>query len=99
MTMARNQYQDSTKKNATVVIVDQFLKMIRLKVTTIAASLEKITKLYQDKIWKLHKIPRKILNNRGPQFASKFMKDLTKILETKRTLSIAYHPQIDGQME
>ena len=37
-------------------------------------SLQEITKIYQDKIWKLHGIPRKVLSNRGPQFASKFMK-------------------------
>ena len=62
-------------------------------------SLEKIAKIYQDKIWKLHGIPRKILSNRGPQFASKFMEELTKALGTKRQLSMAYHLQTDGQIE
>ena len=41
----------------------------------------------------------KILSNRGPQFALKFMEDLTKVLGTKRKLSMAYHPQTDGQTE
>ena len=40
-----------------------------------------------------------ILSNRGPQFASKFMEEFTKVLETKKQLSMAYHPQTDGQME
>jgi len=82
-----------------VVIVDRFTKMIRLKATMTNISLEKIAKIYQDKIWKLHGIPRKILSNRGPQFASKFMEELTKALGTKRQLSTAYHLQTDGQIE
>jgi len=82
-----------------VVIVDRFTKMIRLKATTMNVSLEGIAKIYKDEIWKLHGIPRKILSNRGPQFASKFIEELTKALGTKRQLSIAYHPQTDGQME
>ena len=47
-------------------------------------SLEGIAKIYRDDIWKLHGIPRKILSNRGPQFASKFIEELTKALGTKR---------------
>jgi len=62
-------------------------------------SSQEIAKIYQDKIWKLHGIPRKVLSNRRPQFTSKFMKELSKALETKRTLSMVYHPQIDEQMK
>ena len=40
-----------------------------------------------------------ILSNQGPQFASRFMEKLIKALEIKRMLSIAYHPQIDKQIE
>jgi len=82
-----------------VVNVDRFTKMIRLKATTMNISSEGITKIYRDKIWKLHGIPKKILSNRGLQFTSKFMEELTKALGTKRQLSMAYHPQTDGQME
>jgi len=82
-----------------VVIVDQFTKMIRLKATITNISSERIAKIYRDDIWKLHGVPRKILSNKGPQFASKFMEEFTKVLGTKRQLSMAYHPQTDGQME
>jgi len=67
-----------------VVIVNQFTKMICLKETMMNISLEGIAKIYRDNIWKLHGIPRKILSDRGPQFASKFMKEFTKALGTKR---------------
>jgi len=67
-----------------VVIVDRFTKIIRLKATTMNISLEGIAKVYRDKIWKLYGIPRKILSNKGLQFALKFMEELTKALGTKR---------------
>ena len=60
---------------------------------------EKIMKIYQDKICRLHGIPQKILSDRGSQFALRFMEDLIKALGTKRMLSIAYHPQTDRQTE
>jgi len=77
--------------NAIVVIVDKFTKIIRLKATITNIFSEGIVKIYWDEIWKLYGIPRKILSDREPQFASKFMKELTKALETTRQLSMAYH--------
>ena len=85
--------------DAIAIIVDQFTKMIRLKATTTNVSSEGIAKIYKDDIWKLHGTPRKILSDRGPQFASKFMEELTRALGTKRQLSTAYHSQTDGQTE
>ena len=73
--------------------------MIRLKAATTSISSEGIAKIYRDEIWKIHGVPRMILSDRGPQFASKFMEDLTKVLGTKRNLSTAYHPQTDRQTE
>ena len=75
-----------------VVIVDRFTKMICLKAATTNISLEGIAKIYRDDIWKLYGILRKILSDRGPQFASKFMEEFTKALGTKRQLSTAYYP-------
>ena len=75
------------------------MKMIRLKAMTTNISSEGITKIYRDDIWKLHRVPRKILSNRGPQFTSKFMEEFTKVLRTKRQLLTVYHPQTDGQTE
>ena len=87
----------SNEIDAIVVIVDRFTKIIHLKATTTNISSEGIAKIYQDNIWKLHGIPRKILSDRGPQFALKFIEEFTKALETKRQLLTAYHPQTDDQ--
>jgi len=74
----------SNGMNAIMVIVDQFIKMIRLKAATMNISSEGIANIYRDEIWKLHEVPRKILSDRGPQFTSKFMKEFTKVPGTKR---------------
>jgi len=87
------------RKNAIMVIVDRFTKMIQLKAIITNILLEKIAKIYRDEIWKLHRIPRRILSNRESQFASRFIEELMKALETKRMLLIAYHPQTNRQTE
>ena len=75
------------------------MKMIQLRVTTMSISSEGIMKIYRDNIWKLHRVPRKILSDQGPQFTSRFMEEFTKVLETKRQLSTVYHSQTDSQTE
>jgi len=70
--------------DAIVVIVDQFTKMIWLKATTTNISWEGMAKIYRDEIWKLYRIPRKILSDWGPQFMSKFMEEFMKTLRITR---------------
>ena len=62
-------------------------------------SSDKIAKIYRDEIWKLHRVLRKILSNRGPQFTSRFIEELMKVLGTTRMLLTAYYPQTDRQTE
>ena len=85
--------------DAIIVIVDWFTKMIWLKATTTNILSEGIVKIYRDNIWKLHGVPKKILSDWEPQFASKFMEEFTKVLGTTRQLLTAYHLQTDGQTE
>ena len=49
-----------------VVIVDRFIKMIRLKTIIMNIFSESIAKIYRDNIWKLYGIPKKILSNKEP---------------------------------
>jgi len=87
----------SEDKDAILVVVDQFSKMIRLMVTTISISSSEVARIYQNDIWKLHGIPKKIISDRGPQFASTFMEELCKALGIRRAISTAYYSQTDGQ--
>jgi len=81
----------SNRMDAIVVIMDRFTKMIQLKAMTTNISAEDIAKIYRDEIQKLYRIPRKILSDRDPQFASRFIEQLTKALGITRQLSMAYH--------
>jgi len=70
-----------SKNNDTIlVVVDRLTKMIRIIPTSIGITSKEVVKLYKNIIWKLHGISRKIILDRGPQFASKFMGELCKCL-------------------
>jgi len=66
--------------------------MIRLIATMTSISSSEVARVYRDNIWKIHSIPKKIISNRGFQFASTFMGELCKALEIKRAISTAYYP-------
>jgi hypothetical protein len=94
-----NPLPKSEDQDAIIVIVDRFSKMIHLIPTTTALSSLRLAEIYKKEIWRIHGIPRRIISDKGPQFASKFMKELCNTLGIERNLSMAYHPQMDGQTE
>jgi len=73
--------------------------MIRLMAIMTSISSNEVAKIYQDNIWKLHSIPKKIISDRESQFASTFMGKLCKALEIKRAMSTAYYLQTNNQTE
>ncbi|SJK99889.1 uncharacterized protein ARMOST_03200 [Armillaria ostoyae] len=44
-------------------------------------------------------MPTTVISDRGPQFVSKFMKELYQMLDITQNASTAFHPQTDGQMK
>jgi len=60
---------------------------------------EGLARLFRDNVWKLHSLPESIISDRGPQFAAGLMRELNEMLGIKSKLSIAFHPQTDGQTE
>ena len=89
----------SKDKDAILVVVDQFFKMIRLVATMTSISSDEVARIYWDDIWKIHGIPKKIISNKGPQFTSTFMGELCKALGIKRAMSMVYHLQTNSQIE
>jgi hypothetical protein len=55
--------------------------------------------LFFKEVWKHHGTPWVVVSDRGPQFVAAFMCELYKHLGIKLALSMAYHPQTDGQTE
>jgi hypothetical protein len=81
------------------VIVDRLTKVahfIPVKTTYTGA---KLAELYMSRIVCLHRVPKKIVSDRGTQFASHFWGKLHESLDTKLNFSSAYHPQTYGQTE
>ena len=60
---------------------------------------EGVAQLFWDNVWKLHRLPEKVLSNRRPQFASKVMREINRLLGIKTATSTVFHPQTDGQTE
>jgi transposase InsO family protein len=89
----------SDNYDSILVIVDRFSKMIHLIPITTSLSSTDLAKIYKKEVWHIPRIPRRIISDRGPQFASKFMKELCNTLGIEQNLSTAYQPQTDGQTE
>ena len=90
---------DSKGFNLIAVFVDRHSKMIHLAPTMVELTSEGMAQLFRDHVFKLHGLPRKIISNQGPQFALKFIKDFCTLIGIEQNLSMAFHPQTDGQTE
>ena len=56
-------------------------------------------RLLHDHVFRRFGLPKRIISDRGPQFAAKVFQELCSKLGMKSSLSTAYHPQTDGQAE
>jgi len=85
--------------NSILVVVDRLTKIVHFIPTMEKTSAEELARLFRDNVWKLHGLPESIISDRGPQFAAELMWELNEILGVKSKLSMAFHPQTDGQTE
>src|SRR5713226_5672595 len=58
-----------------------------------------MAKLYQNHVWHRFGLPSKVILDHGMQFTANFTKALCASLGIKQAMSMAYHPQTDGQTE
>ena len=82
---------ESKGYNTICVIVDQFSKQIHTLPTTTKVTTEGIVVLYKNQVFKLYKLLKKIIHNRGLQFNTKFMRELYKVLYIKGNPFIVYY--------
>ncbi|GJT22959.1 hypothetical protein Tco_0892896 [Tanacetum coccineum] len=61
--------------------------------------MERLARLYIDEIVARHEVPMPIISDRDRRFTSRFWQTLQKALGTRLDMSMAYHPQTDGQSE
>ena len=62
-------------------------------------TLEEFYRLYIREIFRLHGVPISIVSDKDPRITVHFWKIFQKAMGTQLTMSIAFHPQTDGQLE
>ena len=82
-----------------LTVVDQFSKETKFIPCNKTATALDTAKLYLFHVWKDHGLPCTIVSDHGPEFALQVMTDLCKRLGISPKLSMAHHPQMDGQTE
>jgi len=81
------------------VVYNRFSKMSHFVAMTEKTMVEGLARLFRDHVWKLHELSESVISDRRPQFAVGLTKELNKMLGIETKLSIAYHPQTNGQTE
>jgi transposase InsO family protein len=90
---------ESRTYNVIVTMVDVKTKAIKLKPADITITTRGIAVVLKNRIFCEEGLPAKVISDRGPQFVSRFMKELYELLGIEGNPSTAYHPQTDGQTE
>jgi len=85
--------------DAILVVCNQLTKIAHFIPTTEKTLAKGLAKLFRDHVWKLYRLPKSIISDRGVQFAVGLMKELNRMLEIETKLSTAFHPQTDKQTE
>jgi len=85
--------------DAILNIVDHFSKIVVAIPTSITLTSPQLADLYKTKVFPFFGILKKIVLDRGPQFASKFMHDICQVLSIEQNISTAYHPEMNAQVE
>ena len=85
--------------NSILVVVDKLIKMVYFIPTTEKILAEELARLFRDNVWKLHRLSKSIISNRGLQFTAGLIRELNRMLEIESKISIAFHPQTDKQTE
>ncbi|GKA58833.1 putative reverse transcriptase domain-containing protein, partial [Tanacetum coccineum] len=59
--------------------------------------MERLARLYLNEIVARHGVPISIISDRDGRFTSRFWQSMQEVLGTQLDMSMAYHPQTDGQ--
>ena len=85
--------------NLFLVVVNRLTKMVHFIPTTEKMSAEGLARLFRDNVWKLHRLSKSIISDRGPQFVAGIMQELNRMLGIESKLLMAFYSQTDGQIE
>jgi hypothetical protein len=81
------------------VVVDRLTKSALFLPMKMTDSVDKLAKLYVNEVIRLHGVPVSNISDRNPRFTSRLWPSLQRAIRTKLNLSMAFHPQTNGQSE
>ncbi|KAF8662008.1 hypothetical protein AX16_001243, partial [Volvariella volvacea WC 439] len=67
---------ESNSSNVILNIVDHFSKYLIFTPVTVNLTSKQVAEIYRDKVFSIFSIPKKIVSDRGTQFALHFMNDI-----------------------
>ena len=77
----------------------KFVKLIPVSIGEGALSAPEVARLFFEHVVRLFGIPHVVLHDRDARFTAHFWRCLWELLGSRVALSLAYHPQMDGQTE
>ncbi|GJV25529.1 reverse transcriptase domain-containing protein [Tanacetum coccineum] len=81
------------------LIVDRLTKSAHFLPIRENDPLDKLARLYLNRIVARHRIPASIIYDRDGRFTSNFWRSFQKAISIDISISTAYHPEMDGQSE
>ena len=86
--------------NTTVLtVVNRFSKMTRFIALPKLPSAKETSEVMMTQVFRVHGFPKDIVSDRGPQFVSRFWRELSRLIGAKASLTSGYHPEANGQTE
>ena len=79
------------RKDIILVVCNRMFKMAYFVAIIEEISVEGLTRLFRNNVWKLHRLPKSVISDMRPQFAVEFTKELNRMLGIKTKLLASFH--------
>ena len=85
--------------NGVWVVVDKLTKTAHFLPFNTKWSVAKLAKYYVREVVRLHDVPANIVLDKDARFTSRLWQNFQEVMGIELQMSLAYHPQTDGQSE
>ena len=75
-------------KDMILVVCNRLTKITHFVTTIKEILVEGLVRLFRNNIWKLYGLHKSVVSDREPQFATKMMRELNKILRIETSITI-----------
>lgn len=80
-------------------VVDLFSKQAHFILCSGSPSAQKLAKLFLKHIYRLHRVPKRIISDQGVQFTTKFWREFLRLIGSSQGLSLAFHLSTNSAAE